>query len=76
MSAAFLFWPMIWAGAVGGGIGFMAACVITSRAIYQAHIEGYQEACDDAAEGRIFDGVRWKIAEPENLTKPTTPAES
>jgi len=62
-------WCMIWAAMVGGCLGFFVACIMVSRSIYQAHADGYQECCDDVAKGRIFDGVRWKLAEPENRGK-------
>lgn len=64
--SADMIWAMMWCAMVGGALGFFAACILTSRSIYEAYAEGYQEACDDVAEGRIFDGVRWKVADPEN----------
>lgn len=60
-------WPIIGCSIASGCLGFFIACIFTSRAIVDAHADGYQEACDDVAQGRIFDGVRWKVAEPENV---------
>lgn len=69
----FPMWALVASAMFGGAVGFMACAVVASRRILTAHNEGYQECCDDVAEGRIFDGVRWKLAEPENKTQ-TPPA--
>lgn len=73
MIAATLFpmWALVAAAMTGGALGFMACALVTAGRVREAYNEGYHECCDDVAEGRIFDGVRWKLAEPENKPKTT-----